>query len=73
MGAAAKGGPVERKDGARKAAEHATAVVVNHAGIRGGTGSAASGGRMSRVKPGSERFGVDFFYKIMKWNVEGKT
>jgi hypothetical protein len=37
-GAAAKGGPVERKDGARQAARRAVAVAVDHAGIHGGAG-----------------------------------
>jgi hypothetical protein len=32
-----------------------------------------SGGRVSRVKSGSERSGVDFFYKLMESNVESKT
>jgi len=45
---------------------------VDHAGIRGGVGSTTSGGHMSRVKLGSKRSGVDFFYKLMEWNV-GKT
>jgi hypothetical protein len=42
---------------------------VDHAGIRGGAGLATSGGHVSRVKPGSERSRVDFFYKLMEWNV----
>ena len=45
---------------------------VDHAGTHGGTGSMMSGGRVSRVKPGFERSGVVFFYKLMEWNVEGK-
>jgi hypothetical protein len=34
-GAAAKGGPMERKDSTKQAAGRATAVVVDHAGIHG--------------------------------------
>jgi hypothetical protein len=37
-GVAAKGGPMQRKDGARQAAECAAAVALNHARIRGGMG-----------------------------------
>ena len=41
---------VDRKDGARQAAGHAAAVAVDHTGIRGDAGSAATKGCVSGVE-----------------------
>jgi len=49
---------------------------VDHAGIRGGVGSTTSGGRMSRVKPGSKAlfgwaFGFGFWPQKPKAQPKG--
>ena len=45
-----RSGAMERKDGARQAAGRFGAVAVDHARIRGGTGSTAIGGRVFGVE-----------------------